>query len=261
MDKVTYLKLKAEREEKLKQSFKRESFCYQCYKLKAQCLCAQIKPFDSFFEFVILIHPMEAKKEKMGTGRITKSFLQNSKLISGVDFTNNNEVNELISTRQCYVMYPGDNSYNVSKEDLTPFFEMKKNGQIPVIFLIDGTWPCAKKMMKLSTNLHHLPRVSFDVDRESIFKIKEQPSKFCLSTLESIHLFLDIVDQKNLLNLNQAHHQMLNVFQSMIDFQIQCASDPNLDSYRRKTKTGYKSNEERKPSKKWETRSIIYKGN
>ena len=97
-----YLKLKKERDEENKK-FSRESFCFKCYKLEKNCLCHTIKPFDPKFQFVLLIHPMEAKKEKMGTGRITHAYLKNSKLISGVDFTENVEVNELIKNNLCYV--------------------------------------------------------------------------------------------------------------------------------------------------------------
>lgn len=257
MDKITYLKLKKEREEESKR-FSRETFCYKCYKQEKNCLCHTIKSFDSIFQFVILIHPMEAKKEKMGTGRITHAYLDNSKLITGIDFTNNSEVNELIKNNLCYVMYPGDEAINVSSGNVEILKKQLEEKKI-VIFLIDGTWPCAKKMMKLSTNLHHLPRISFDVTEESIFQIKEQPSKFCLSTIESVHLFLSECERRHLISLEGKHHQMLTTFKTMIDFQVKCANDPTLDSYRRK-KSGFSNPKERRASKKWENRSIIFRG-
>jgi DTW domain-containing protein YfiP len=259
MDKITYLKLKEERKSESK-SFQKETFCYRCFKQAKNCLCQLIVPFDSGFEFVFLMHPMEAKKEKMGTGRLTHSFLKNSKLIIGVDFTHNAEVNALISENVCYVMYPGEDAINVSSGDVSKIEIHQEKNQKIVIFLIDGTWPCAKKMMKLSSNLHLLPRISFDVTQESIFEIKEQPSKFCLSTIESIHLFLSECEKKNLIKLNSSHDKMIEVFKEMIEYQKKCASDPSLNTYRRKS-VGYKPKEERTTSKKWESRSIIYNGN
>jgi DTW domain-containing protein YfiP len=239
-------------------SFQRETFCYKCFKLEKNCLCSHIIPFDPGIRFIILMHPMEAKKEKMGTGRITHQFLINSKIIVGVDFSENSEVNELIAQNNAFVMYPGDDSLNVSKETVDELKKLNNEIASTIIFLIDGTWPCAKKMMKASTNLQKIPKISFDVENESIFDIKEQPSKYCLSTLESIHLFLDILNNKKIINIEKKHDEMLSCFKVMIDFQKKCASDPSLNSYRRNSKS-YKPKNERVQSKKWEKRSILYK--
>lgn len=253
--KEQYLKQKEKTETK---KFQRESFCYKCFKLEKNCLCSYIRPFDPGVKFVILMHPMEAKKEKMGTGRISHQFLLNSKIIVGVDFSKNSEVNDLISNYNSFVMYPGIDSLNISTAKPEKIENFKNKNSPTVIFLIDGTWPCAKKMMKVSINLQKIPKISFDVENESIFDIKEQPSKFCLSTLESIHLFLDILNRKKVIDIEKQHDEMLNCFKIMIDFQKSCASDPGLNSYRRGSRS-YKPKTERVPSKKWEKRSILFR--
>lgn len=256
MDKITYLKNKESQKEQA--VFQKENFCYRCYKTQKLCLCEHIVSFDPIFRFVILLHPMEARKEKMGTGRITHAFLKNSKIITGIDFTNNSEVNELIEKYSAYVLYPGENALNISQDDCSILKNKLSAKEEIVIFVIDGTWPCAKKMMKLSKNLHNIPRISFNVEKESMFEIKEQPSKYCLSTIESIHLMLDELKRREVVNLKDEHHQMLVPFRVMVEFQKQCAIDPALDSYRRKK--AFKPKTERKPSKKWETRSILFRG-
>ena len=255
MDKITYLKKK---EAQQTQTFQKESFCYKCYKQSKNCLCHLVSSFSPVFQFVILMHPMEAKKEKMGTGRLSHLFLEGSKIITGVDFSQNEEVNQLIKEGNVYIMYPGENAINVSCGEVGKLKNQIEKNQRISIFLIDGTWPCAKKMMKLSKNLHDLPRISFDVTKESMFEIKEQPSKFCLSTIESIHLFLTECERRNLINIDHNQDKMLDAFKQMVEFQKQCAVDPALDSYRRK-KQGYTPKSERTPSKKWESRSIIFK--
>lgn len=241
----------------------RKNYCFSCMRPKTICFCHKIQMIEPKIQVVILIHPMEAKKEKMGTGRLTHLSLKNSKLILGIDFTLDDEVNALIKNplNSCYLLYPGENSIDLSltKEELgktSLMADYTENKNI-IVFVIDGTWPCAKKMMKLSKNLHDLKRVSFQVDRPSEFRIKEQPGEFCLSTVESVHLML-----QNLINkgfekpLNHLDHMLL-VFKEMVDFQINCASDPNLPSYKR-SKRAYKTAEERVRSKKWETRKIIF---
>ncbi|EPR72991.1 hypothetical protein ADIWIN_2079 [Winogradskyella psychrotolerans RS-3] len=43
------------------------------------------------------MHPKEYKKEKNGTGHITKLQLENSEIIVGVDFTDNKRVNDVLA--------------------------------------------------------------------------------------------------------------------------------------------------------------------
>jgi DTW domain-containing protein YfiP len=251
MDKETYLKNK---NKLIQEVFHKETYCYTCFRMQKNCLCHLMKPFETKIQFIILIHPMEAKKEKLGTGRMTRAILSNSKLIMGIDFSLNEEVNAIIQNKDnsCFVLYPGDDAINVSSGDVATLY----NKNI-VVFVIDGTWPCAKKMMKLSINLHLLPRVSFTASHKSIFEIKEQPADFCLSTIESIHFFLSECERRGLETLNNAHQNMLDVFKAMISFQLKCASDPTIPSFRTGAR-GYKKKEERVKSKKWETRKIVH---
>lgn len=257
MDKAAYLKKKLEQKESI-EIFKRESFCFKCFRLQKNCLCHLIRPFNTQTHFVLLMHPMEAKKEKMGTGRITIACLQNSQMIVGIDFSDDEQVNALINDpkNHCMVLYPGEKAINISSDDVGPLKDLQ--GKRLVVFLIDGTWPCAKKMMKLSKNINTLPRVSFTATHESLFAIKEQPAAFCLSTLESIHFFLSESERRGLEKLEGRHNNMIDVFKDMIDFQVKCALDPSLSSYRKSR--GYSKKEERTRSKKWGSNRIIYKG-
>jgi DTW domain-containing protein YfiP len=259
MDKATYLKLKQERlEVQNNHKHPKEEYCYSCWRLQKNCLCEYISPFDTNFHFVILIHPMEAKKEKMGTGKISKSCLKNSSMIMGVDFTEDAEVNALIEDpkNHCMVMYPGATAINVSEHDVQPLVEKTNAGKRLVVFLIDGTWPCAKKMMRQSFNLQKLPRISFTATHTSIFEIKEQPADYCLSTLESIQFFIKECNRKGLENTDSKEDHMLEVFKAMISFQKKCAEDPALSSYRNR-KRGYSKKEDRVRAKKWLVRNIV----
>lgn len=260
--KEDYLKKKLQEDEEFKK-LPRKNYCFNCVRPKSICFCHKLLPISPKISVVILIHPMEAKKEKMGTGRLTQLSLKNSKLIMGIDFTNDPEVNSLINNSQnsCYLLYPGENSIDLSQPQeflaqtsLKEDYDLKKN---VYVFVIDGTWPCAKKMMKLSKNLHGLKRISFKVDKPSAFRIKEQPGEFCLSTVESVHLMLkNLVDKGFEEPLENLDH-MLKIFNEMVEFQVKCAEDPDLPSYKR-SKKAYKTPEERVRSKKWENRKIIF---
>lgn len=207
--------------------------CYTCFHPEHLCLCPQIKPFETRAKIVILIHPMEAKKEKLGTGRITKACIIDSELIMGIDFTEDKRVNDLISDERYLplVLYPGAGAISATNPSESDFKVLKE--KIPLIFVIDGTWPCAKKMMKLSSNINTLSRISFETDRVSKFLIKSQPDLKALSTIESIHVLLDDLERNGLEKLARKHDALIDVFTYMIQRQIKIASDPNRPRDRR----------------------------
>ena len=71
--------------------------CYRCRRPAVVCLCAHITTRATRTRFVLLTHPMEAKKEKNGSGRVAHLSLSNSEIVVGVDFTDDPRVNELIA--------------------------------------------------------------------------------------------------------------------------------------------------------------------
>ncbi|MFG1494645.1 tRNA-uridine aminocarboxypropyltransferase [Halobacteriovorax sp. ZH4_bin.1] len=206
--------------------------CMGCSRPKTLCVCDLIKTSQIRSKIVILIHPMEAKKEKLGTGRITHTGLANSELIMGIDFTNDKKVNDLLNDSRYYpmVLYPGEDALNISAPS-SEEVELLKN-KIPLIFVIDGTWPCAKKMMKLSKNINQLPRISFSSDKESAFLIKHQPHKQALSTVESVHVLIKELGKYGVEDLDGNEDSMIDAFKAMVQKQIDIASDPNVPTYR-----------------------------
>jgi DTW domain-containing protein YfiP len=195
------------------------------------------------------MHPKEYKKEKNGTGHMTKLQLENSEIIVGVDFTNNNRVNEILTKeKSCsFLLYPGKDNFNLSirkSSEINSFM-----GNNPHIFLLDGTWPCARKMLKLSKNLQKLNRVSFDNKIKSKFIIKQQPESLCLSTIESVYTVLNLLKEGD---LEQCETKgFLLPFEKMIEYQLEYMLNPNNKNYRSTAnskiiaKNMYKKNTER----------------
>lgn len=192
------------------------------------CICKHISPLQTKTRFIILMHPKEFKREKNGTGHMTKLQLENSEIIVGVDFTNNNRVNEILNDdkNDSFLLYPGKDNFNLSKSkshDINSFM-----GDNPYIFILDGTWPCARKMLKLSKNLQQLKRVSFDNKIKSKFVIKQQPESLCLSTIESIYTVLNLLKEGDT-------KDFLIPFEKMIEFQVECILNPDNKNYRSNT--------------------------
>jgi DTW domain-containing protein YfiP len=195
----------------------------------SSCICRHLSPFQTKTRFIILMHPKEYRKEKNGTGRMTKLQLENSEIIVGVDFTNNNRVNEILAkAKSCsFLLYPGKESFNLSVSkgsEINSFL-----GNTPHLFLLDGTWPCARKMLKLSKNLQKLKRVSFDNKIKSKFIIKQQPESLCLSTIESVYTVLNLLKEGDLEQCETK--DFLIPFEKMIEHQVESFLDPNNNNY------------------------------
>tara|TARA_R110001583_G_scaffold51130_2_gene159531 strand:- start:139622 stop:140230 length:609 start_codon:yes stop_codon:yes gene_type:complete len=195
------------------------------------------------------MHPKEYKKEKNGTGYMTNLQLENSEIIVGVDFNNNDRVNEILTNEKSlsFLLYPGKDNFNLSKRkgsEMNSFM-----GEDPHIFILDGTWPCARKMLKLSKNLQKLKRVSFDNSIESKFIIKQQPESLCLSTIESVYTVLNLFKKGGVEQCDTTN--FLIPFEKMIAHQLEYILNPNSKNYcstanREITpKTIYKNNKER----------------
>lgn len=211
-----------------------------------------LKPFDTNSRFIILMHPMEFKKEKVGTGRFSHLILKNSEIIVDIGFDENKRFQEILNDPdyESYLLYPGFETIDLGTDRLKE--TVKKKAQFIVI---DGTWPCAKKMMKLTTTLHHIPRVSFTSDRVSEFKVKHQPMPGCLSTVESIHQVLLDLNRMGMEESKDSHENLMEVFRYTVNQQIELAQDPNRQGYRKKP---FSLPEERKISKKWESRLLFF---
>ncbi|CAL2077022.1 conserved protein of unknown function [Tenacibaculum dicentrarchi] len=191
----------------------------------SSCICKYINRSQTKTRFIILMHPKEYKKERNGTGRMTNLQLENSEIIVGVDFTNNKRVNEILTEEKnsSFLLYPGEDTFNLSIRESSDIISFM--GDNPHIFILDGTWPCARKMLKLSKNLQKLKRVSFDNKIKSKFTIKQQPAPLCLSTIESVYTVLNLLNQSNLEQCNTK--DFLIPFEKMIDHQIKCMVDTN----------------------------------
>ena len=183
-------------------------------------------------KFVYLMHPKEFKHEKAGTGRLTHLCLATSEIHMGLTFDTHELVQALIADAANFpvLVYPGPTARNLTTGALS---ETDLGGRRLVLFLLDGTWSGARKMLRLSPSLQRLPRVMFTPSAPSRFIIKQQPQAGCLSTLETTHELL-VALEKSGLDAYPLPAQLHDLFARMQAYQIRCASDPALAGYRRR---------------------------
>ncbi len=193
--------------------------CYTCFRAKINCLCDNIKPFSTKMHFVILMHTKEARREKTGTARLAKLCLTNAELLIGNDFSQNERVNALIQDPAYYplVLFPGRNALNFSAHGNS---RLNPKGKKLLIFVIDGTWSCAKKILNKSSNLQLLPRLSFSKSYISRFIIKRQPKEHCISTIEAIYYLCKEAEKAGCENLEKQPEILMLLFKKLVNTQI-----------------------------------------
>ena len=226
--------------EQAQQSIQYREQCHTCRQPKIACYCSHISPFDPEIKFVILIHPIEERR-RIATGRMSHLTLKKSELISGQSFSHHPRVNEILNDPafSAVILYPGKNSIDISlKENNQTVFQ---SGKKPVVFVIDGTWATARKMLRSSENLQSLPRICFTPPKPSQFRVRKQPNPQCYSTLEAIHYSLELLsDDVGFCIENREHDNLLNVFNYMVEKQIQFLKNsfehPRENTYRRPQK-------------------------
>lgn len=237
MDIETYLN---RRQQQQKEAKVFRELCMTCRQPSTVCYCEHIKKFDPKIKFVILIHHVEERR-RIATGRMSHLCLENSELIVGQDYSENVRVNEIVDDPSFspVILYPGPTSRNISgpeaRSDGEPIF---KAGKVPVVFVIDGTWATARKMVRQSQNLFHLPRISFMPVTPSRFRVRKQPRAECYSTIEAIHYTIELLaDRVGFSLVDDIHDNLLKVFSALVETQVRFLQEsfdnPRSSSYRR----------------------------
>lgn len=163
------------------------------------------------------MHPKEYRHQKCGTGRLCGIALSSAELFVGVDFTRHDELNRLLADRNLSprLLYPGADALNLSSGSpliLPPDQEL-------LVVILDGTWPEARKMLRLSRNLRELPRLAFTPASPSRFSIKHQPHQWCLSTIEAVYELLGALEASGYESVGPARNSLLDILADMVDWQ------------------------------------------
>ena len=197
--------------------------CWRCRRPLGGCYCPLIRPFASEPRMIILSQPREAK-HRLGTGRMAHLCLSNSALIEGVDFTLDQRVNREIDDRLNFpvLLYPSNDSIDLSKLNRSERTALIPSRQRLVVFVVDGTWKSARKMIRSSQNLRRLTAISFAPVTPSAYFIRRQPRPRCYSTIEAIHQVIELfaAGGKGRGADARPHDNLLKVFASLVDRQL-----------------------------------------
>ncbi|OCH17553.1 tRNA-uridine aminocarboxypropyltransferase [Aliivibrio logei] len=190
-------------------------FCLQCLKTKKACICEWITPITTDVELIILQHPTEAKRP-LGTAKILSLSLANCRTFIGENFTEHNELNQLLAQDDYLhqVLFLDSESKEINGKKID-------SDQKQRIILLDGTWKKAYKMWQLSTNLHGLPKVHLDTELSGNYRVRKAPKDNALSTAEAGYHVLSQLDlDGSIVEDGDKFDSILIAFDNMIEFHI-----------------------------------------
>lgn len=228
-------------EQKLKRSESEPVYrhlCAVCLQPEFGCYCGDIEKLNPGLTFVILIHPIEFRR-RIATGRMAHLCLEGSHLIVGQDYSRNDQVNALLEDPEHHpvVLYPGTGSTDMTELTIEAKRCLFPRDKKLLLFVIDGTWATARKMMWQSRNLHGLPRVCFQPSAPSRFRVRKQPSPECYSTIEAVHQALELIGPVCGFDVQtREHDKLIRVFDRMVERQIRCT----LESHARRGGPNYR---------------------
>ena len=205
--------------------------CSRCHRTEALCFCPELKPFSIEPLLILLVHPREYRKT-VGTARIVHLSIQNSILWRGYGnhFDGDIQMQKLLRDSNLYpmILFPGPMSLNLSEETTETLKQRLPDGKRLALFVIDGTWATASKMIRDSLILNSLPKLSFNVTTPSHYQFRKQPKAFCLSTVEAVLELLENLSAKELCTLpqDQSHQHLSTIFQGLVQAQLDFQKNP-----------------------------------
>lgn len=150
-------------------------------------------------------HPKETK-HAIGTAGIVQLSLQYCQTLTGDCVEDSTELATIIGKQKPLLVYPDANAECI--EDINP-------NEITSLLFIDASWRKARRIMHESPELAALKKVKLNPKQASRYRIRKEPSKISLSTLEAIALCLSTLEK----NPNK-YQPLLNSMEWMIDQQI-----------------------------------------
>jgi DTW domain-containing protein YfiP len=184
--------------------------CLRCLRPERVCFCARLPVLETRTRVVFLQHTRE-RRMPIGTARMAHLSLPNSELHVGIEFAGDGRIDALCAEPGAFLLFPGPGAKEVTA--LSP-------GELRTLVVVDGTWPLARKLIRVNPGLQALPRVMFRPERPGNYRIRKEPAAHCLSTVEAVSEVLGRLEGDV-----ERFHQLLRPFDWMVDTQLSCQAE------------------------------------
>ena len=202
-------------------------FCNQCERPQRVCWCEYLpvpKISLKSHSVIIIQHPSE-RKRKIRTALMAVHGLNesNCQIYVRRKVTSTDELSKTLLSSKSYVMYPSKDSKNLTTVTCDKTFTN--------IVILDGTWDEAKKIYARSPVLQSLPTIHLDLDKQSEYVVRTQPSEKCLSTIETIAHSLAILEYDSTIS-----ERLLRPLQMLCKFQLSHGAVEHEDKLTKKSR-------------------------
>lgn len=195
--------------------------CFACFKAPDFCLCDEWRASGQVSNrtaITIVQHPRE-RNHPLGTVRIARLGLAHCRVVcvgpkepEAIARTQA-AVDDLVKEGSVALLYPGPGSTDLTELDEPDFPQS--------MVVLDGTWHHTKTLLRDIAPLQHLPRVHIQPREASQYRIRREPNRQSLSTIEAIVQALEIIEPHTV-----GLQRLRRCFNGMIDRQI-AAGDKN----------------------------------
>jgi DTW domain-containing protein YfiP len=178
--------------------------CYRCFKPQVACICASIEPVGNRTGVIILQHPRE-RFHAIGTVRIVRLALENVRIEPCSPWVDSSAIQARLPERSA-LLYPTADARELAT---LPVAEHPRH-----LVVLDGTWFHAKKLYDAHRWLHPLPHVRLTPSTPSGYRIRPEPRRSYVATLEAIVCALRIIEPQT-----RGLDALLRSFAAMVDWQ------------------------------------------
>ena len=151
--------------------------CYACFKPFKTCICGGLERVETDLGVTILQHPRE-RNHPIGTARIAALGMSNCRLlVCGPREAKLQGLNHLLPPKTM-LLYPSPTAIDVHELDVE---EMPEH-----LLLLDGTWSHSYALYKSAAWMQSLPHLKLRNPTPSRYRIRKEPARHCVSTIEAI---------------------------------------------------------------------------
>jgi DTW domain-containing protein YfiP len=180
--------------------------CYRCDKPAVTCLCARVPHVENRTSVTVLQHPRE-RVHPLGTVRIARLGLSRLSVEVAWNAGTREDTPPAWLPSGAALLYPGP--------DARPLEDLLPHERPPHLVVIDGTWHTARTLFRDKAWLRRLPRYRLSPTAPSRYRIRREPARDYVSTLEAIVEALRVLEPDT-----EGLDGLLAAFDSMIDEQL-----------------------------------------
>jgi DTW domain-containing protein YfiP len=180
--------------------------CYRCWKPQVTCVCARVPRVENRTGVLVLQHPRE-RLHPIGTARFAQLGLCNVRVEVAWNAGRHEEHAPAWLPPGTALLYPTPHA-----RDLPALAAHERPRHLLVL---DGTWHTARTLYRDKAWLARLPHVRFTPRTPSNYRLRREPTRDHVSTIEAIVEALRVLEPET-----QGLTALLSAFDAMIDGQL-----------------------------------------